>query len=246
MAGLLDNIKQTFADAKERRQNTSFGERLSEGLNRGFGVGQQSKRDQAYTEETGELPTAWGSVLDSIRDKAETPGILPGEFERSGGMSKTGSADGAYIKQGLIERGLPEHVAEAFVWNMQDESGLDPGINEIEPLVEGSRGGYGLYQLTGPRRKAYEKVAQHRGVDFNDVDAQLDFLVHELGTTEKRAAGRLSKTSTPEEAAAVIVQDFLRPSKEHMVRRRNKYLQGGMSIPESEPAPLITSWNDLL
>ena len=59
----------------------------------------------------------------------------------------------------LMERGLPQHVAEAFAMNMQDESGFDPGINEINPTVKGSRG-YGLYQLTGPRRRAYETFAR--------------------------------------------------------------------------------------
>jgi len=37
-------------------------------------------------------------------------------------------------------------------------------------LVPGSRGGFGLYQLTGMRLDAYESFAASRGVDPSDVD----------------------------------------------------------------------------
>lgn len=71
--------------------------------------------------------------------------------------------------------------------NFQDESGLNPGINERNPLVPGSRGGFGLYQLTGPRRRAYEQFANQRGVAPFDIDAQLDFMMTELQGPESRS-----------------------------------------------------------
>lgn len=144
---------------------------------------------------------------------------------------------GGQIYEGLKKRGLPSHVAEAFVHNMKDESGLRPDINEIEPLVKGSRGGFGLYQLTGPRRRQYEAFAQSRGVDVGDVDAQLDFLTHELDTTEKRAAKRILGASTTGAAAAAIVNDFLRPAEQHRKRRTAKYLalDGGAEPSNNQP-----------
>ncbi|GHA15111.1 hypothetical protein GCM10007989_07330 [Devosia pacifica] len=131
-----------------------------------------------------------------------------------------------YIREGLVSRGLPEHVADAFVLNFRDESGLDPGINERNPIVPGSRGGYGLYQLTGPRRRAYEAFAQQRGVDPSDVDAQLDFLMTELEGPEARAAQSILGASDTGTAAAAIVRDFLRPAPEHRDRRASAYLSG--------------------
>src|SRR5690606_38070280 len=95
------------------------------------------------------------------------------------------------IRQGLIDRGLPEHVADAFIVNFQDESGLNPGINERNPIVPGSRGGFGLYQLTGPRRRQYEAFAAERGLPLDSVDAQLDFLMLEGSTTEKEAFDKI-------------------------------------------------------
>lgn len=133
-------------------------------------------------------------------------------------------ATAAELRDGLIQRGLPAHVAEGFVMNFQDESGLNPGINEAAPIVPGSRGGYGLYQLTGPRRTAYEQYVSQRGDSPDSVDAQLDFLMEELRGSESRAAERILATSTSGEAAAAILNDFLRPAEEHRARREASYL----------------------
>lgn len=132
------------------------------------------------------------------------------------------------LRAKLIGRGFPEHIADGFVMNFQDESGLDAGVNEVSPTVAGSRGGFGLYQLTGPRRRAYEDFAAARGVQPSDEDAQLDFLVQELGSTESAALEALKGTSTAGEAGAVIVNDFLRPAQDHRERRAAKYL--GQSV----------------
>lgn len=134
--------------------------------------------------------------------------------------------DAASIRAGLVARGLPEHVADGFVMNFQDESGLNPGINEISPIVPGSRGGYGLYQLTGPRRRAYEAYAADRGIPLDSVDGQLDFLMTELQGPEARAASAIMSTKTPGEAGAAIVNEFLRPSPEYAAKRASEYLGG--------------------
>ena len=64
-----------------------------------------------------------------------------------------------YYINGLIQRGMPDHIAKGFVANYMAESRLDPGVNEEAPTVAGSRGGFGLYQLIGPRRRQYEAYA---------------------------------------------------------------------------------------
>lgn len=131
--------------------------------------------------------------------------------------------DPQFIRQGLIQRGMPAHVADGFVMNMQDESGLNAGINEIAPLVPGSRGGFGLYQLTGPRRVAYEQFAQQRGADLADPNAQLDFLMTELQGPEARAARSILSAPDASAAAVAIARDFLRPSPENLAKRVGRY-----------------------
>jgi Phage tail lysozyme len=137
------------------------------------------------------------------------------------------AADPASIKAGLVARGLPEHIADGFVMNFQDESGLNPGINEANPVVPGSRGGFGLYQLTGPRRRAYEAYATERGIPLDDVDAQLDFLMMELQGPEAAAWEEISGTQNAGEAGAAIVNSFLRPAEEHRAAREAEYLGMG-------------------
>lgn len=127
------------------------------------------------------------------------------------------------IRSGLLARGMPAHVADAFIVNMQDESGLNPGINEAAPIVPGSRGGFGLYQLTGPRRRDYEAFAASRGVDPADVDAQLDWLMHELEGPEARAAEAIFSAQDTPSAAVAILNKFLRPAEEHRRKREARY-----------------------
>jgi hypothetical protein len=124
--------------------------------------------------------------------------------------------------------------------NFQDESGFDPGINEASPLVPGSRGGFGLYQLTGPRRKAYEAYAAEKGVPIDDVDAQLDFMMMELQGPESAAWAKISGAQNAGEAGAAIVESFLRPSEEHRVSRASKY-RGGTAPEYAAAATAPTS-----
>jgi len=145
------------------------------------------------------------------------------------GLQASGEGGEAYIRQGLVQRGLPEHVADAFVVNFKDESGLNPGINEQNPIVPGSRGGYGLYQLTGPRRVAYEQFAQERGVTPDNIDAQLDFLMMEGQGPERKAFESILSAPDTSTAAQAIVKNFLRPSPEYRDSRMAKYA----SLPSS-------------
>lgn len=137
-----------------------------------------------------------------------------------------------FVRQGLLARGLPPHIADGFVMNIADESGFNAGINEVRPTVPGSRGGFGLYQLTGPRRVAFEEFAAQRGVPASDPDAQLDFLMTELQGPESRAAQSIFSTQDAPSAAVAIAQDFLRPSPENLQRRVARYT-GGMTPEQS-------------
>lgn len=137
-----------------------------------------------------------------------------------------------YFIGGLVKRGMPDHIAKGFVANFMAESGLNPGINEAAPVVPGSRGGYGLYQLTGPRRKQYEAWAADKGADIADPEAQMDFLMLELGTTERGAWDKIQAASDPIEAARLVSEKFLRPGVPHLDKRL-KFAAGlaGVSAP---------------
>ena len=173
-------------------------------------------------------------VASALAGETVAPATMP-----SGDMA-------AAIRSGLIERGLPEHIADGFVMNFQDESGLNPGINEENPIVPGSRGGFGLAQWTGPRRVALEQFAAQRGVAPSDLNAQLDFLVSELQGPEAAAAQSIFGAQNAGEAGAAIVNNFLRPSEEHRNRRAQAYLGGGQISPVVQAMASGPSSQDLM
>ena len=128
------------------------------------------------------------------------------------GLAGPGAGDPrANVMQGLLARGFPQHVAEGIANEINRESGFDPTINEINPVVPGSRGGFGLFQHTGPRRRELEAFAQAGGVPVGVNDTQLDFFQQELDTTETRTRDALAQTTNAEEAADVFKRMFLRP-----------------------------------
>ncbi len=117
---------------------------------------------------------------------------------------------------GLIARGAPPHIAQGVTARLHGESRLDTGINEINPTVEGSRGGYGLAQWTGPRRRQYEAFAAERGAALDDLDTQLDFLMWENANTEKSAWGKVLQAKDPVEAARLFTTEWERPGTPHL------------------------------
>ena len=117
---------------------------------------------------------------------------------------------------GLVQRGVPLHVAQGVTARLHGESGLNSGINEIAPTVAGSRGGYGLPQWTGPRRTQYEAFALNRGASPDDLNAQLDFLMWENSNTEQGAWGKVLQAKDAVEAAKLFTTHWERPGKPNL------------------------------
>ena len=201
---------------------------------------QLMRRRTSAPKNVGEGLSAIGEALmyrglSKQADKADNAGraeadSLFGNFAPNKGAGPMPGGD--TIRAGLIKRGLPEHIADGFVMNFKDESGFNPGINERNPIVEGSRGGFGLAQWTGPRRVALEEFAQTQGRPVDDMDLQLDFLMQELQGSEANAAKSIFSTKDSGSAAAAIVNDFLRPAEEHRARRSAQYTGGNGATTE--------------
>ena len=84
------------------------------------------------------------------------------------------------LYKGLRERGVPHIHAMGILANMKAESGFDAGIQEHHPIR--GRGGYGLCQWTGPRRRALERFAANAHANLWDWEMQLDYLLSEPDT----------------------------------------------------------------
>lgn len=127
----------------------------------------------------------------------------------------------AQVVDALVARGVPMHVAQGVVMNFQDESGLDTGIQEINPTA--GRGGYGIAQWTGPRRIALEDFARSRGKPVNDLDTQLDFFMQENASSEAPAWKRVMAAQNANDAAVAFVNAWERPASEYARQRTAKY-----------------------
>jgi hypothetical protein len=68
-------------------------------------------------------------------------------------------------------------------------------MQELNPTVRGSRGGWGWAQWTGPRRKAFEAFARANGLDPSSYEANYAFLRHELRGSHKGALTALKNAS---------------------------------------------------
>lgn len=73
-----------------------------------------------------------------------------------------------YIKRLADDVGItPEQSAGIFGQLGYESAGLQ-AINEYQPVVPGSRGGFGWAQWTGPRRRAFESWSAENRADVSD------------------------------------------------------------------------------
>jgi len=113
----------------------------------------------------------------------------------------------------------PEQAA-GFVGNLAYETANFKTLQEIDPVVEGSRGGGGYAQWTGPRRVAFENWANEQGLDAAEYDANYGFLKYELqNTPEGRVLDELRGAETADDAARIVSEKFLRPGIPNLDRR---------------------------
>lgn len=110
------------------------------------------------------------------------------------------------------------HSAGIF-GNMGTETGGFKHMQELNPVVKGSRGGFGWSQWTGPRRKKFEAWAKEKGLDIRDDETNYLYLVHETLTDEWKSLAQLRKTTTLEAATETWMKLNLRPGVPHLESR---------------------------
>ncbi|MCZ4330781.1 phage tail tip lysozyme [Castellaniella denitrificans] len=107
---------------------------------------------------------------------------------------------------------LTPQQAAGVVGQLGHESAGLQAINEENPAVPGSRGGFGWAQWTGPRRQAFEQWAAENKADVSDPEANYQFLLHELkDTPEGRVLPALRAAPDAQAAGRLFTDQFLRP-----------------------------------
>lgn len=112
----------------------------------------------------------------------------------------------------MADFGLSRGAAAGVVGSLAHESADFKIMQEIEPTVPGSRGGYGYAQWTGPRRKEFESWVEAEGLDIDSYEANYGNLKRELlNTSEGKVVDKLKGLEDAGEAARVFTSTFLRP-----------------------------------
>lgn len=110
--------------------------------------------------------------------------------------------------------------AAAVFGNFGHESGGLQTLQEIAPVVKGSRGGYGWPQWTGTRRRAYEAYCKRTGKDPASEAANYAFVFVELKTTEKHALAALTAARSLNDKVIAFERAFLRAGIKHYPSRQ--------------------------
>jgi hypothetical protein len=186
--------------------------------------------------------SGFGDFLDGLFGGGKKqPGTKPGKSSgwvkpasvarpAQSGTKISGNAVGRRLMSDLQrDFGLTKVQAAGVVGNLDHESAGFRSLQEINPLVKGSRGGYGYAQWTGPRRRQFEAWAAKHGLSTASYEANYGFLKHELtSTSESRVLGPLRRAQTVEQAAIVFSGSsqrgnakagFLRPGIPHFASR---------------------------
>lgn len=110
--------------------------------------------------------------------------------------------------------------AAAIVGNAGHESGGFKQLQEVKPLVKGSKGGWGIMQWTGPRRREAESYWDRNSMNPSSMDANYKFLWVELKGPEGKVLNSLRNAKTLDEKTEIFSEVFLRPGIPHMDSRK--------------------------
>ena len=123
----------------------------------------------------------------------------------------------------FINKGLTKDQAKGIVGNLLHESGGRSDILEggkRGELTVGSGKGYGLAQWTDRgRQQGLANFAKSRGTKTSDINTQLEYIWHELNTTESKALAELKKTNNVKDATSAIMNYYERPGVKDLQSR---------------------------
>jgi len=155
--------------------------------------------------------------LDIQENLSETVSLIPGATaprSRKEGFP-TKDAGKRLMRDLMRDFDLTKEQAAGVVGNLDYETGGFKFMQEIKPIVPGSKGGYGFAQWTGPRRVAFEAYATANKLDPSSYEANYGFLKHELAnTSEGDIMADLRSARTADAAAILFSKEFLRPKAE--------------------------------
>lgn len=116
----------------------------------------------------------------------------------------------------MSDFGLSVDDAAAILGNIGHECGGFSLMQEVKPLIPGSKGGYGWCQWTGSRRRDFEAYCSRNGLDPASDKANYGFLFVELNGAEgARSLPAVIAARTLRDKTIAFSDNFLRPGIKH-------------------------------
>jgi len=142
-----------------------------------------------------------------------------------------------YMPRLINDLGITVLDAAAVFGNGGHESGGFETLQESRPVVKGSRGGYGWFQWTGPRRRAFEAFCWVNGLKPWYDEANYRFLVAELMGTEKQALKALAAARTLDSKTVAFEAAYERAGVKHYPSRKAWALKALHAYEARQPSP---------
>lgn len=138
----------------------------------------------------------------------------------------------------MVDFDLDDIEAAAILGNLGHESGGFKFLQELKPLVPGSKGGYGWAQWTGPRRRQFEAYCKRNGLNPASDKANYGFLFVELTGSEKAAVSAVQQASGLAGKVKAFEMAFERAGVKHYPSRI-KYAEQALAAYRQNKKPVI-------
>lgn len=127
--------------------------------------------------------------------------------------------------------------AAAIAGNAGHESGGLVKLQEIAPVVKDSKGGYGWFQWTGPRRRAFEAWCSINSLKPSSDAANIGFLIYELNGPESKAIPKTKAAVGLKAKVIAFEMAYERAGVKHYDSRL-KYAQMALEVFGKATAPV--------
>ena len=174
------------------------------------------------------LPVSTGSAFNPISTNALSSAV--GLASITGGLgadaigspNPTGgySADAVAMKSWLMSQGLSENGAFGVVANLMAESGLRTGA------VGDGGTSYGIAQWHLGRKENLFKFAKEKGLEANSIEAQQQFLMHELSSYGDLLTMLKDPKVSQMDATGAFLTKFERPKDQSAAAITKRYNRG--------------------
>jgi len=151
------------------------------------------------------------------------------------------------------DAGMPDRGIAGVLFNIKEESGFDPTQRVFDQRAWTARHGlgepsyaHGLYQEGADEWQRYQSfLAGRQGADWRDPELQSQFAAWNLKNNYPSTWAKMVNAKSPEQAAAVYANEYLKPSAPNLASRMNKIFGGVPKMSAYDAAPpedLLGKW----